>query len=106
MTYTYSPVEMLRIEGEFEENSIHELLNSTFEVSVLNEKQLQQSGMEIEIPDSQSAYFYDASMYWLMRNTEVPVSFKLYSPQRSWMLRLLKWGKGMPLIHRVEVHNL
>jgi len=97
IAYEYSAVELLRIEGEFEENSIHELLNSSFDVSVLNEKHLQQSGMTIEIPNSQSAYFYGASMYWLMKDTEVPVNFKLFTPQQELDVSIVKMGEGNAL---------
>ena len=95
--YTYSPIEVLRSDGEFEENSINELLNSNVGVSILNVKQLQQAGMDIEIPDSQTAYFYGASMYWLMKTTEVPVTFELFSSQQGLDVSIVKMGEGNAL---------
>lgn len=97
IAFDYSPVEVVHLEGEFEENSVNKLIGSQFYVSVVNEKQLQQAGMNVDIPDSQSAHFYGASMYWLMRTTEVPVNFKLLLPQDDLDISILKFGEGNAL---------
>lgn len=94
IAYQYSPIETLQLDGEFEENSVNKLLNSRFWVSVVNEKQLQEAGVDIEIPDTQSAYYYGASTYWLMKSTEVPVNFKLYAPNDGLDISIVKIGEG------------
>lgn len=98
IAYEYSPIEVVHLEGEFEENSVNKLLGTTtFWVSVMNEEQLQQAGTDVKIPNSQSAHYYGASTYWLMRTTEVPVNFKMFLPQHELDVSIVKVGEGNAL---------
>lgn len=94
IAYQYSPIDVLNLEGEFDENSIPKLINGTFGVNIVNEKQLQQVGMDIDLPKNRTASFYDASLYWIMQTTEVPVNFKLFTPHQEVDISVLKIEEG------------
>ena len=94
ITYTYSPFETLQVGGQFEEGIAPEWSYNLFEASIINEKQLQQADVEIEIPDSDSAYLYDASAYWLLKTMEVPFNVKLSNAEKELDLKVAKVGEG------------
>ncbi|MDN4606145.1 ABC transporter permease [Sporosarcina highlanderae] len=77
ISYTYSTVETLQVEGEFEEGSALELISTSFRATIISDKQLQQAGVDIEVSESDAAYLYDAGIYWLLKTMDVPFNVEL-----------------------------
>ncbi|MCG3087175.1 FtsX-like permease family protein [Sporosarcina cyprini] len=95
ISYLYTPIEVMNLDGQFfEEATMTKWLPQMFSVNLVNEKQLQQAGIDIEIPDGRTAYFYDASVYWLMKTTEVPFSVKLTNPEKELDVSITKVKEG------------
>lgn len=97
IAYTYSTVETLEMNGEFEDGSVSELMSSSFGASIVSEKQMQQAGADIEIPDSDGAYLYDAGIYWLLKSIEVPFNVELSNGEIESDMKVVKVGEGNAL---------
>ncbi|WP_432363402.1 FtsX-like permease family protein [Sporosarcina sp. UB5] len=94
ITYTFSAIETLQVDGQFEEGSVPEWSYKLFNANIISEKQLQQAGLNIEIPESDGAYFYDANMYWLLKTIEVPLNVKLTNGEEELDMKVVKVGEG------------
>ncbi|MFS0690149.1 ABC transporter permease [Sporosarcina sp. 179-K 8C2 HS] len=97
ITYTYSTVETLELDGEFEGGSVSELMSDSFGAKVISDKQLQQAGGDIQIPDSDAAYLYDASIYWLLSTMEAPFNVKLSNAEIESDMKVVKVNEGNAL---------
>nr|WP_255723414.1 FtsX-like permease family protein [Sporosarcina sp. ACRSL] len=95
--YTYSTIETLKVDGQFEEGSVSALLSDYFGASIISEEQLQQAGVDIEIPNSDTAYLYDAGIYWLLKTMEVPFDVKLSNTEKELQLEVAKVNEGNAL---------
>lgn len=97
ITYTYSTVETLKVDGEFEGGSVSELVSNSFGAKIISDKQLQQAGVDIQIPHSDGAYLYDASIYWLLKTMEVPLNVKLSNAKIESDMKVMKVNEGNAL---------
>nr|WP_285847057.1 FtsX-like permease family protein [Sporosarcina luteola] len=94
ITYTYSTVETLEVESEFKGGSVSELMSNSFGAKIISDKQLQQAGVDIQIPHSDAAYLYDAGIYWLLKTMEVPFNVKLSNAEIESDLKVVKVNEG------------
>nr|WP_285853159.1 FtsX-like permease family protein [Sporosarcina luteola] len=94
ITYTYSAVETLEVDGEFEGGSVSELMSNSFGAKIISDKQLQQAGVDIQIPHSDATYLYDAGIYWLLKTMEVPFNVKLSNAEIESDLKVVKVNEG------------
>lgn len=95
ISYLYTPIEAINLDGRFfEEATMTSWLAETFSANIISEKQLQQAGVDVEIPDSHTAYFYDASIYWIMKTAEVPFDVKLTTAQEELDVTITKVREG------------
>ncbi|MBD7985372.1 FtsX-like permease family protein [Sporosarcina sp. Sa2YVA2] len=95
ISYLYTPIEVLNLEGKFlEETTSTKWLGENLSASIVSEKQLQQAGIDVEIPDMQSAYFYDASVYWMMKTEDVPFEVELKTAQNELDVTVSKVREG------------
>lgn len=98
ITYTDATVETLEVDGEFEGGSVSELMSSSFGAKIISDKQLQQAGVDIQIPDSDAAHLYDASIYWLLKTMEVPFNVRLSNAEIELVdMKVVKVDEGNAL---------
>ncbi|MFC5605045.1 FtsX-like permease family protein [Sporosarcina koreensis] len=97
ITYTSATVETLEVDGEFEGGSVSELMSNSFGAKIISDKQLQQAGVDIQIPHSDAAYLYDASIYWLLKTMEVPFNVKLSNAEIESDMKVVKVNEGNAL---------
>ncbi len=95
ISYTYTPIEVLRLDGRFfEEGTLTKLIPETFPANIVNGEQLQRAGMDFEVPDSGTAYYYDATLYWQMKTVAVPFNVKMSDANTELNMRITKVGEG------------
>lgn len=97
ITYTYSTVETLQVEGEFEDGSAPEMIPTSFGANIISDKQLQEAGADIQVPDSDAAYLYDAGIYWLLKSIEVPFNVELSNSEITSNMKVVKVSEGNAL---------
>nr|WP_285851948.1 FtsX-like permease family protein [Sporosarcina luteola] len=104
ITYSYSTVETLEVDGEFEGGSVSELMSNSFGAYIISDKQLQQAGVDIEVSDSDAAYLYDAGIYWLLKTMEVPFNIELSNAEIEADMKVVKVSEGNALNTSAMTH--
>lgn len=95
ISYLYTPFEALNLEGKFlEETTSTKWLGENLYANIISEQQLQQAGIDVDTPDAQTAYFYDASVYWMMKTEDVPFTVQLTTEQNELDVTVTKVREG------------
>ncbi|MEZ7172731.1 FtsX-like permease family protein [Sporosarcina sp. OR05] len=95
ISYQYTPIEALNLDGKFlEETSSTKWLGENLYANIISVKQLQQAGIDVDSPDAQTAYFYDASVYWMMKTEDVPFTVQLRTEQNELDVTVTKVREG------------
>lgn len=95
ISYQYTPIEVMNVEGKFlEETTSTKWLGENLYANIISVKQLQQAGIDVDSPDTQTAYFYDASVYWMMKTEDVPFTVQLRTEQNELDVTVTKVREG------------
>lgn len=97
ISYMYAPLEYIQMEGDLPEKKKLEIFGPMVTTNIISEKQLRKAGIVVDVPDGQSAVFYDAARYSVLRTMNLPFTIELSGFRQEFEVSVSKVGEGSVL---------
>ncbi|WJY27603.1 FtsX-like permease family protein [Sporosarcina trichiuri] len=92
--YRSSVIEGLYVDGEYEKSLNATFLDKEVSLRVVNAEQMEESGHPVRISGRQSGTVLDGPVYWLLKNTEVPVGLTIQPDGAREGIQVEKFAEG------------
>lgn len=95
--YTTETIELLGVEGTYEKGVFPEFLDrreGIYNTYVVNAKQLQRAGLQVETPKDGTVIYHSASMGAMAKEIKLPFEMYITSGEKEQVFTAVKYGEG------------
>lgn len=95
--YTKTKLELLAVEGTYEQGVFHQFAGENEKLNqgyIVNAKQLQEAGLEVEMPKDGTFIYHSATMNLFAKDIKIPFDIHITSSDPARTLTAVKYGEG------------